>query len=371
MRKGKILYLITELDVGGAEKTLFRLAASLHERGWPVEVAALSGEGEVGEWLAGRDIPVHHIRMETKGDPRAFWRLVRLLRGTRPDILHTFLFHANIAGRLAARFARVPAVVSSVRVAERRRRSHLWMDFLTQGFVDVEICVSEGVRSFTEHRAHIRPSKLTVIANAVDEPRPRRSRGEVRAGLGLCDEDVFVLSVGRLDRQKGYTHLVHAAADCISRDARFFFAVAGEGAAREAVEAAVEAAGLGERFRLLGWRDDTADLYHAADIFALPSLWEGMPNALLEAAACGLPLVATSVEGSSEIVVDGETGLLVPPADPQALARALCSLADAPEAAARMGRAARARTLERHGPRRFIASHEALYARILAAAAVG
>lgn len=365
MSKPKILYLVTELDVGGAEKNLFRLATGLAARGWPVEVAALSGEGEVGAWLEAEGLPVHHVHMGVKGDPRAFWRLVKLLRRVRPDILHTFLFHANIAGRLAAPFARVGAVVSSVRVAERRRRSHLWMDFLTQMLVDREVCVSQGVKCFTERRAHIRASRLVVIANPVEEAPPARGRVDVRGEIGAGAGNVLVLSVGRLDRQKGCLYLVEAAAELLRRDKRFFFAIAGEGGQRAELEAAIESAGISGSFRLLGWRGDTADLYHAADIFVLPSLWEGMPNALLEAAASGLPVVATEVEGSSEIVRDGQTGLLVPPADAPALAAALERLASDGNLARSLAEAGRARVLEAHSMGAFLSRHEALYAEIM------
>ncbi len=371
MCKGKILFLITELDVGGAEKNLFRLATGLAGRGWPVEVAALSGRGEISSWLANAGVPVHHVLMETKGDPLAFARLVRLLRRVKPQILHTFLFHANIAGRLAAVPARVGSVVSSVRVAERRRRSHLWMDFLTQRLVDIEVCVSEGVMQFTRRRAHIRQSKLTVITNPVEKPQPARDRHTVRAELGLEDEDIFVLSAGRLERQKGYMYLVRAAAELTGRDSRFFFAVAGEGTDRLRIASVIASAGISERFRLLGWREDMADLYAAADMFVLPSLWEGMPNALLEAAASALPLVATRAEGTDEIVIDGETGLAVPPADPQALADALAALAADGPLARRLGRAARRHVLEGHSPEEFIKRHEALYASIIGEGPVG
>ena len=364
MGKPKILYLVTELDVGGAEKNLFRLATGLAARGWPVEVAALSGEGEVGAWLAAEGLPVHHVRMEVKGDPRAFLRLVKLLRRVRPGILHTFLFHANIAGRLAAPFARVGAVVSSVRVAERRRRSHLWMDCLTQMFVDREVCVSQGVKSFTERHAHIRASRLAVIPNPVEEAPPARPRTEVRREIGVASQDILVLSVGRLDRQKGYLHLVKAARELLRRDRRFFFAVAGEGGQRVELHAAIESAGISGNFRLLGWRGDTADLYHAADIFVLPSLWEGMPNALLEAVASGLPVVATEVEGCGEIVSGGETGLLVPPADARALAGALERLASDEDLAHSLAEAGRARVLETHSMGAFLSRHEALYTEI-------
>ena len=361
----KVLYLITELDVGGAEKNLFRLAAALKARGWTVEVACLSGRGEVGNWFAAEGIRVRYADMDFKASPAAFLRLVRIIRRARPDVLHTFLFHANVAGRLATIFARVPVVVSSIRVAERRRKSHLYFDRLTQPLVDAEICVSQGVRDFTRERARVREGKLVVIANPVDAPQPARPRAETRAALGARDDDVVILSVGRLDVQKGYRYLVEAAASLFASRRNLLFALAGEGMDRAAIEGSIGAASIGDRFKLLGWRADVADLYAAADVFVLPSLWEGMANALLEAMAAGLACVATDVEGSREVIEQGRTGLLVPPAHAQALAAAIASLADDRDARARIGAAAKAEVLSSHDTARFAAAHEDLYTRLL------
>jgi len=362
----RILYLITELDVGGAEKNLFRLAVALRDRGWDVEVAALSGRGEVGKWLAAEAIPVHYVGMDFKAGPLGFARLVRVIRAARPDILHTFLFHANVAGRLASLFARAPIVVSSVRVAERRRRSHLFMDCLTQSMVDVEVCVSEGVRQFTAARAHISQRKLVVIANPVEKPVASRPRLDVRRELGASDADVVVLSVGRLDPQKGGLYLVAAAKELLASRRALLFVVAGEGPQRPALEAAIAAASIGEHFKLLGWRRDAADLYAAADIFVLPSLWEGMSNSLLEAAASGLACVATSVEGSTEIIDQGRTGLLVPPSDSRALSTAVASLIDDAPLRRRLGLEAAAKVAAEYSLERFVSAHAALYSRLLA-----
>ena len=361
----KILYLITELDIGGAEKNLFRLAVGLKDRGWDVSVAALSGRGEVGKWLDAAGVPVHYVEMRSKLEPRWFARLVRLLRRERPDILHTFLFHANAAGRLANLFARVPAVVSSVRVAERRRKSHLYVDFLTQALVDAEICVSEGVREFTARRARISESKLVVIPNPVEPLETTRTRDETRRELGASTTDKVVLSVGRLDVQKGYEYLISAATGILRRRSDVIFAVAGEGPARGALEEAVRAAGIAERFRLLGWRADVADLYSAADVFVLPSLWEGMPNALLEAATFALPMVATDVEGTREIVEDGRAGLIVPPGDAAALEGAIERVLADRGLAQKIGQAVREYVGREHGMEAFLEAHESLYRRLL------
>ncbi len=361
----KILYLITELDIGGAEKNLYRLATSLGARGWDVEVAALSGHGEVGSWLESEGVSVHYVEMESKLRVSWFARLARTIRVAKPDVLHTFLFHANIAGRVANLFGGARVVVSSVRVAERRRRSHLYMDFLTQWLMDREICVSEGVRAFTERRAHVSASKLEVIPNPVEPLEISRPREEVRAELGARGGDRLVLSIGRLDVQKGYAYLLEAASALLEKRSDLLFVVAGDGSEREALQDAIDARCIADRFRLVGWRGDIADLYNAADVFVLPSLWEGMPNAVLEAATFALPIVATAVEGTTEVIEDGRTGVLVPAGDAGQLAVALERVVDGGEEARRMGREAHAHVLTSHSMEAFVRAHEELYRALL------
>jgi len=367
----RILYLITELDIGGAEKNLFRLAVALKERGWDVEVACLSGHGEVGKWLADRGIAVHYVEMGAKLRLGWFVRLVKLIRRVKPDILHTFLFHANVAGRLANFFAGAPTVVSSVRVAERRRASHLYMDFLTQTLMDREVCVSEGVREHTHARAHIGWEKLVVIANPVEPLQPTRPREAMRAQLGVANADKLVLSIGRLDVQKGYEYLVEAAACVIAAHDNVRFIVAGEGDRRKTLEDEITRRGIANRFKLPGWRRDIADLYNAADIFVLPSLWEGMPNSVLEAATFALPIIATAVEGTREVIEDTRTGLLVPPRDSGALWETLEELLGDESLRREMGLKAREYVASHHTVEGFVLAHEKLYGALLASKKVG
>jgi glycosyltransferase involved in cell wall biosynthesis len=367
----RILYLITELDIGGAEKNLFRLAVALKERGWGVEAACLSGHGEVGQWLEEKGIPVHYVEMSAKLRLGWFVRLVKLIGSVKPDILHTFLFHANVAGRLANLFARAPVVVSSVRVAERRRASHLYMDFLTQALMDREVCVSEGVREFTHERAHISEDKLTVIANPVEPLQATKTRAQMRAELGAKETDTLVLSIGRLDVQKGYEYLVDAAARILAAHDNVLFAVAGEGDRRKGLEDAIARHGIASRFKLLGWRRDIADLYNAADVFALPSLWEGMPNSVLEAATFALPIVATAVEGTREVIEGGRTGILVPPKDSGALWGALERLLGDGKLRSEIGLKAREYVASSHSVEGFVRAHEELYRVLLASKQVG
>ena len=352
----RILYVITELDPGGAEKALHHLLARLDRARFGVEVACLSGDGEVGEWIEREGITVHRLHLCLCNAPLALWHLWRLVRQGRFDVVHTFLFHANVVGRIVARLGGARRVVSSVRV-EEPRRWHQWLNRLTWRLADRIVCVSESTKRFFCERARVPAARAAVIPNGVDA-----SRFKPREGPPTPVQDpVRVIAVGRLEPQKGYDVLVEAARMCAERDIVFEVAVAGEGPDREMLEGRVRDAGLAETFRLLGTRDDVPELFAAADLFMSASRWEGMPNVVLEAMAAGLPVVGTSVGGTPEVVVQGETGLLVQPDDPHALAAAMAELMLDPETRQEFGQRGRQRVLAEFTWERNAEAHMRLY----------
>jgi glycosyltransferase involved in cell wall biosynthesis len=187
-------------------------------------------------------------------------------------------------------------------------------------------------------------------------------RTAARRGLGLPGDAFVVACVGRLHPQKGHGYLFEAIAAVHARIPGLICLIAGDGPLRGELEAEAQRHGLGAACRFLGVLDSTQPLYDAADVTALPSLYEGMPNVVLEAMATGCPVIATTVDGSVEVVEDGVTGLLVPPADAPALGRALLELAGDPERRRTMGKAARAAAERLHGIDRMVTALEALYA---------
>jgi glycosyltransferase involved in cell wall biosynthesis len=376
-----ILYVITELDIGGAEKALYGLVRRLDRRRYAPEVACLSGRGAVGAWLAALDVPVHYLypasqRPSVRLVVGALWRLRRLVREVRPDLVHTVLFHANLIGRLAVlgshsappgpgrgRPGHRPVVVSAVRVAERRYRWHLLGDYLTSHLVDREVCVSKGVRRFTERCARIPAQKLCVIPNGVDLPAIDAVRPADLTALGCRPGRPTIAYVGRLDPQKGLSHLLRALAG-LSQTA-WQLVLAGDGPQRTELETFVASLGLADRVRFLGWRPDALSIVAACDLFVMPSLWEGMPNAVMEAMALGKCVVATAVEGTEDLMEDGVSGLLVPARQSQALAEAIRrALADA-DLRDRLGAAARERIRAHYSIDRVVAQHDALYQSLL------
>lgn len=308
----RLTYLITDLQVGGVPLHLYRLATRLSRERFQVQVISLADEGPVGGMLREAGIPVRACGARSAADLRALTRLWGLLRESPPDILHALLFHANIAARLVGPAAGVPVtrILCEIQTVEVERRWHLVVDNLTCRLCRREIGNSPSVLAHLHRAAHIPASRLTCQWGAVDLAGLTKAPTASRLDLGLPEDEPVVLWTGRLDPVKGFEQMLAAfAALCRERPARFV--LAGDGAYRPVVERLVKDLGLSDRVLLLGQRTDVPSLLKMADVFLFCSRTEGLPNALLEAMAAGLPVIATDVPGCRDVVTDGVTGVLV------------------------------------------------------------
>ena len=357
---------ITDLDVGGAERALVALATGLDPRHWRVSVVALSGEGALAAPLREAGIAVECLGVDPRRPLRAVRSLAGALRRTNPRLVQSFLFHANVASRLAGPLAGGPWVVGGLRVAERRRRWHLALDRWTMPLATGSVCVSEGVRRFSAEAGRLDPSRLVVVSNGVDPAPFDRALAVDRASIVVPPGAVLALYVGRFDPQKGLNHLLDAASRIIATRADWHLALVGDGPERPALLARIGAdPALRANVHALGRRGDVPALLKAADLLVLPSLWEGMPNVVLEAMAARRAVVGTAVEGTEDLVVPGQTGWLVPPGDPGALADALLEAAADPSRLARFGESGRARVEAGFTPARVVEAYERLWAGVL------
>ena len=361
----RVIYLITDLDIGGAEKSLFQVATRLPRDEFSMQVITLTGGGKIAKWLEEEGIPVTSLDIKRVWDLAGLIRLRGLLKSLRPHILHTFLFHANILGRVAAAGLGAHAVISSVRVADRRFKWHLALDWLSSPLMDLEVCVSEGVRRFTETRAKIPRRKLTVIPNGVDLAEFEEKGERIRKNLRLPPDVPLIVTIGRLERQKGISFFLQAAREVLQEFPQARFLIVGKGPDEGKLISLARNLGIKKAVRFLGFRNDVPEVLAAADMFVLASLWEGMPNVVLEAMASGKPVVGTQVEGTEELVIPGETGLLVPPADAKALARNICRLIQESGLARRMGQAARKQVKEHYTVQTMVERYAQLYRDIL------
>jgi glycosyltransferase involved in cell wall biosynthesis len=345
-----IAYLITELDRGGAELALLRLLRGLDRARFDPAVFSLAGDGPVGESIRAAGIPVAALHAHRR-PARALLDLVRRLRRLRPAILHASLFHANVFGVAAARLAGVPRVFASLRVCEEGRPRRAAVERLALRRADRIVCVSAAVRDRARRTAGLPADRLAVIPNGVEvppdppPPRPFRRR---------------VLTVAHLRPQKGIDDLARALPAVLAVVPEAAFTVVGRGDA-DGYRRLARSLGADSAICFPGETDAVGPYYTDADLFVLPSRWEGCPNVVLEAMAAGLPVVATAVGGTPELVADGATGFLVPPRSPAALADRILALLRDPARAHAMGAAGRARAAAEFSTRRMVEAHEALY----------
>jgi glycosyltransferase involved in cell wall biosynthesis len=319
----RLTMAITELDVGGAERAFVQIAIGLQSRGWVVNAGVLA------EPLRQAGISVEALNCGGITDVRAIGRMTRELKESPPSVLLTFLNQANIVGRLAAKRAGVTAVVSGIRVADRR-----WIvripEVMTKQLVTRYVAVSRSVADVHCQLCGIEPDRIEVIYNGVDLPGIDGAGAIPRSELGCNQDDQLILCVGRLSEQKSPLSIIEAFDELRRLDPTGFsrrkLLFLGDGPLRPTLKKQISNRQLENHVHLLGWRSDVASVMKSATLLVLASKWEGLPNVILEAQAAGLPVVASAVDGCTELIDDGRTGRLFPMGDTRKLAHVLLEL---------------------------------------------
>lgn len=348
-KPGRILIVITTLTFGGAETQVVRLATELKARGWKVSVVCLVKPTAYLSQLEQEHIEVHSLDMQ-RGVPdfRAIFRLASVIREFRPDVVHCHMFHANILGRVARLFCRMPLLISTAHNLREtsEKGGPTWHKELlyrvTDPLADMTTIICNAAFERYVQVGAVPQNKLAMIPNGVDTQvfsGSEERRQKARCALGIGSEFVW-LAVGRLVKQKDYPTLFRALETMGRKGLRVL--IAGDGPLEQELREACGKRGLGESVRFCGAREDILDLYHAADAFVMSSEFEGLSAALLEAASAGLPAVVTDVGGNAEVVAHDVTGYVVPPGDSGQLAAAMQRLMEAsPEHLQTMSAAAR------------------------------
>jgi glycosyltransferase involved in cell wall biosynthesis len=282
--------------------------------------------------------------LSPRDDVTALRRLTELCRAGRYDVVHTHSAKAGALGRIAAHRAQTPLIVHTYHgfpfhefQNPVRRAAYIGIERRLGRITDAVLAIGSGVATEALRRGLARPSTLRTIAPVVEAttvPRTAESRAAARAVLTIDDETAVVGTVGRIDYQKAPEHLIEAMAALRHRDAIAVWVGSGPGLAQ--AQELVRRAGLADRFVFAGERSDVASLLPAFDVFAMASRYEGLPCAIVEAMRCGVPVVATAVNSVPDLVVPGESGVLVPPGRPELLAGAIDGVLDDPRTAARM-----------------------------------
>lgn len=343
----RVVHLIKATQIAGAERHLLTLLPGLVQRGVDVRLILLHPPNNpvdhFVEALTAGGVAVERQIIRRHLDPSLFGALRRRLRDLKPDILHTHLIHADLYGIPAGRAAGVKRIISSRHADDPFRRlpimrglhAALWR-MASDG-----IAISDAVRRFCEQIEFAPAGKMTTIHYGIAAPtRPidrEAASAALRDELGIDPNAPVVGFVGRLIWQKGMVYGLQGFARVLLKrpDARLI--VVGDGRLRGKLESRARRYGIGGKVLFLGWRTDVPSLMAGFDIFLLPTLQEGFGLVLLEAMAARTPVVASAVSAVPEIVVSGETGLLVPPRDPAALSEALLALIDDPPLRQHMG----------------------------------
>jgi glycosyltransferase involved in cell wall biosynthesis len=329
----------------------------------PLVACYYNGDGRIAQKIRSLGINVVDLGMSSKWRIDALFRLYRLLIDEHPTILHTWMFHANIPGRLLGSLAQIPIIISSEHTMGQEGRIRIWLNRFTALLADRVICVSQSIAKYAQEIIHIAPEKLIVIPNGVDEtsfhnlpPKPR-----ARIAYHLPASCTLIGAIGRPRPVKGYSYLLQAFASLAETHPQTHLLFVGEGPDRSKLIRQANTLNVSDRVIFLDDQEEIPSLLAGIDIVAIPSLYEGMPVVALEAMAAGLPIVATQTGGTPEVVVDGVTGFLVLPARPDLLAAAIGLLLDNPKLREKMGHAGRARVTAHYTISHNVSLTQALY----------
>jgi glycosyltransferase involved in cell wall biosynthesis len=316
-----------------------------------------------------RGVETHLVHLAPLFNPMALWRLTRLLARERVTILQTHGARANFYGRIAGRLAGVPVIISTVHNSLKDYTAYSLTRWfyakalrLTLSLVHQIICVSDSTRRDLIDECPAAEARIQTVYNGVDPSAfpSQPDRQKVRQELRITRGPVLVV-IARLTEQKGHRYLLQAFPDLLKTWPQLCCVFVGDGELHETLHRMAIDLGVERACRFLGARDDIADILAAADLFVLPSLSEGFPFVLLEALAMGRPVIASRVNGVSELIEDHKTGLLVPPRDPQALGAAIREMLSDPTAALKMGAVGRAVVRERFTVNRMVADTTAIF----------
>jgi len=313
----KVGFLITGLGTGGAERHLLKILPKLD---FELFVISLTNLNEVGKELEKRGIKVYYLGMSKFNPISAIIKFKKIIKEEKPDILDTYLIHANLFGRFFGRWYGVKKIVNSVRNDYSDLRVLNYLDKISKGRVDLFVPNSSVLVDYLHNKNGVPLSKIKALENGIDLKEIRSEldkKYSIKKELGLDKKDVVLVCVARLEKQKGIYTLINAIAKL---DKKHKLVLVGEGSERKVLERLVKGLNLKNRVFFLGTRTDVLNIVNTSDVFVLPSIKEGMSNALLEAMALAKPCVVSNISANQELITDGVNGLTFRVGDSQELA---------------------------------------------------
>ena len=329
-KKINILRIITWLPVGGIERRIVALLPKLDRDKFNVSLCCIKRPGILADELEKAGVPVHLLPIRSRLNPIDLWKLAKLIKTLKIDIVHTHMYRSNVPGVIAAKLAHIPIIISNVHtINEWESTRQLLMDKFLMRFRSRMVAVSEEVRDCIIKRTKITPEKCIVIYNGVDLSKfqsiqlPDESYYE---SLGLKRNDKIIIMAARLVKIKNHSCLFRAAKKVLEYFPNVKFLLVGDGVLRDELKAEVENLGIKNNVIFAGVRDDMEKLYAISHISVLPSNREGFSNVIVESMASGLPVIATDVGGNSEAIMDGQNGYIIKRDDDKMLTERIITL---------------------------------------------
>jgi glycosyltransferase involved in cell wall biosynthesis len=318
---------------GGAEEHVLTLLRGLDRRYFRLQLVCSPEVAKLMEHDIPHDVEVYPLMFQNPWQVLGNFRLARFLRRQKTDVLHSHMFRSSFAASPVGKQCGVPLVVETPHVREHWRRgllkSHFFVDRATSHFVDYYIAVSEANARYLIESKGLPARKIRVIRNGCDLGTfapPPGARREMRMKLGLAVEEPVLIMVGRLEPQKGHRVLLDAFVAVRRECPGAKLVCVGTGSLKQELSERIQALGLDASVQFVGYQSDVPNWFAMADASVLPSFYEGLPLVAIEASAAGCPMVATEVDGTAEVVINGKTGLTVPPGDSVRLAQAICQV---------------------------------------------
>jgi len=360
-----VLHLSSSSGPGGAEAVMASVASGLDAARYR-SLVCLFRDGWLRARCEGLGLETHVIPMKGMLDVEWLRRFTRLLRERGVGLIHAHEFGANTYGTLAGRLARVPVVATVHGRSYYTDRGRRRLAYRVVSRAAAMVAVSKDVKRFVVERAGVSTRRVRVVYNGIAPAAPVTpgATAHLRAELGLGGGDRVVAVVGSLYGVKGHRYLLEAAPKVLAICPSTVFLLAGRGECEVALRAQAKSLGIDARVRFLGFRQDVQALLTLSDVFVLPSLSEGLSMAILEAMAAAKPVVATKVGGNPELIVDGETGILIECANPEALASAVTTILTDPAEARRLGENGLSRVQRRFTSAAMVRNYEAIYSTV-------
>jgi len=364
----KILYIHHTFRNQSGSVLLWNIAKRINRKKYKIFAACLREGGPYEDKLRNIGVTVKNFDLKTLLDLRIIPRLVRYIKQNNIDIVETAVFPSDVYGRVSARLANVPVIISTMHRVEDHKQETIYrflpfVDMLTMALTTRIIAVSGAVKNYLIRRHKIRPEKISVIYNGIDVNKYKSHTNitEFKKQFNLEPSIPIVAFIGRLVKVKGVSYFLEATASVLRSGKKAQFLVVGDGPLKQSLVKQTQKLGIEQHVFFIGFRKDIPKILSLIDILVVPSLWEGLPLTILETMSAGKPIIAARVGGIPEAIKNGETGILVPPKNPEALSGAINDLLAAPKKRKEMGEKAKQRALQLFDVERMVKEYENLY----------